>query len=335
MTQVFDTDWGVKIELTKGDITRLEVDCIVNAANSRMLGGGGVDGAIHRAAGDRLLEACRKVPWNPKTKDRCPTGEARLTKGPFNQRLYATDVIHTVGPIMGRNDDMNVGAKELASCIRECLKIAKSEDYQSIAFPAISCGIFNNIGDDWSVQAAFCNISTCVEFIKEHSEGAKKGDLNLRRIVFIFNDQDLYDFWEAACVGVLTGGGGGKDAAGMTVLGNAAVQEEKGEEKEGDGSSSNGGDNTKKTGEDNQEDAVKEEPAPTASQVNAIPMEVSDATSNISPVDSEDHVSSPSGSEANVPTPPLDFTPLTAITFGLIPEKDSEVTEAKDSEKAV
>ncbi|HET8897690.1 MAG TPA: O-acetyl-ADP-ribose deacetylase [Rhodanobacteraceae bacterium] len=124
------------IEVTSSDITRLPVDAIVNAANETLLGGGGVDGAIHRAAGPALLAACRMVPERHPGV-RCPTGEARLTPG---FELPARYVIHTVGPIW-----QGGGAGEpalLASCYRQCLQLAASHDLAGIAFPAISCGVY-------------------------------------------------------------------------------------------------------------------------------------------------------------------------------------------------
>ena len=118
-----------------GDITKADVDAIVNAANQRLLGGGGVDGAIHRAAGPELLEACRILP-EVKPGVRCPTGEARITSG---FRLPARHVIHTVGPIYrGRDDDSVL----LASAFRSSLTLAVDHGLATVALPAISCGVY-------------------------------------------------------------------------------------------------------------------------------------------------------------------------------------------------
>lgn len=124
------------IEILLADITTLDVDAIVNAANERMLGGGGVDGAIHRAAGPALLEACRAVP-EIRPGVRCPTGEARITRA---GKLRAKFVIHTVGPVW-----QGGGAGEaelLASCHRSAIALAIENGVRSIAFPAISTGVY-------------------------------------------------------------------------------------------------------------------------------------------------------------------------------------------------
>jgi O-acetyl-ADP-ribose deacetylase (regulator of RNase III) len=125
-----------QLEAIEADITTLEVDAIVNAANERMLGGGGVDGAIHRAAGPRLLEACRALP-ELRPGVRCPTGAARLTEA-FD--LPAKYVIHTVGPVWhgGRSGEEEL----LASCYRSSLKLAAENNVKGIAFPAISTGVY-------------------------------------------------------------------------------------------------------------------------------------------------------------------------------------------------
>jgi O-acetyl-ADP-ribose deacetylase (regulator of RNase III) len=150
------------IRIVQGDITTLEVDAIVNAANQRMLGGGGVDGAIHRAAGPALYEACLKVP-EVRPGVRCPTGEAHITPG-FD--LPAKFVIHTVGPVYrdGRHGEPEL----LATCYRNSLALAAENHCRSIAFPCISTGVYGYPIED----AAKIAVREVRLFL--HAEGAEQ-----------------------------------------------------------------------------------------------------------------------------------------------------------------
>ena len=149
-----------RITVKEGDITLLQVDAIVNAANSSLLGGGGVDGAIHRAAGPELLSECRKLGG-------CPTGEARITRA---YRLPSTYVIHTVGPVYsGKPEDKEL----LASCYRSSILLALEYQVKSIAFPSISCGVYGYPIEDASRIA----VQTCAELLREH--------FSIERIVFV------------------------------------------------------------------------------------------------------------------------------------------------------
>jgi O-acetyl-ADP-ribose deacetylase (regulator of RNase III) len=156
-----------KIEARQGDITRLDVDAIVNAANTSLLGGGGVDGAIHRAAGPELLEECRGLGG-------CPTGEARLTRG-YN--LAARYVIHTVGPVYrGRPQDRML----LAACYRNSLRIASEKNLAAIAFPAISCGVYGYP----IAEACRIAVDTTCDFLKT--------DTTIEKVIFmLFSAGDL------------------------------------------------------------------------------------------------------------------------------------------------
>ena len=125
---------GALLHLVEGDITRLQVDAIVNAANSSLMGGGGVDGAIHRAGGPQILEDCRAI---VARQGRCPTGQAVITSG---GRLPARHVIHTVGPVYHGRDEQD--SHLLASCYRESLRLAEEHRCRSVAFPCISTGVY-------------------------------------------------------------------------------------------------------------------------------------------------------------------------------------------------
>ena len=155
------------IEIIQGDITKLEVDAIVNAANAGLCGGGGVDGAIHRAAGKALLAECR-------TLGGCNTGFAKITKG---YDLPAKHIIHTVGPVWygGHKNEEAL----LASCYRECLRIAVDNGITSIAFPAISCGAYRFPID----KACKIAVSEVIACLAESNVGLK--------VIFVCFDEKL------------------------------------------------------------------------------------------------------------------------------------------------
>jgi len=154
------------IEVVEADLTTLNVDAIVNAANETLLGGGGVDGAIHRAAGPELLRACRAIP-EVAPGVRCPTGEARITPG---FRLPARSVIHTVGPVWRGGDRGE--ADLLASCYRASLRLAGEHAIATIAFPAISCGVYG-----YPIEAA---VAIAVREVRAYLERER----SVGRIVF-------------------------------------------------------------------------------------------------------------------------------------------------------
>ncbi|MFQ5424496.1 MAG: O-acetyl-ADP-ribose deacetylase [Phycisphaerae bacterium] len=163
-----------RIELVQGDLTRCEVDAIVNAANQTLLGGGGVDGAIHRAAGPELLAECRGLGG-------CPTGEVRITGG---YRLPAGHVIHTVGPVY--RDGTRGESALLRSCYRSSLELAERHGLRSVAFPAISCGVYHYPID----EAARIALSTAVEFLADHERP--------ERVLFVLFGQDVFERFERA-----------------------------------------------------------------------------------------------------------------------------------------
>ncbi len=173
----------LKIELIKTDITKLNVDAIVNAANKSLLGGGGVDGAIHRAAGPGLLDECKKL-------NGCETGQAKITKG-YN--LPAKFVIHTVGPVWsgGKRNEPEL----LASCYRTSLQLAKENGIKTIAFPAISCGVYRFPKQEAAKIALreiknFLNSPPYQGWVPEGRGGS------LEKIILVCFDDEIYEIYK-------------------------------------------------------------------------------------------------------------------------------------------
>ena len=163
-----------KLEAVQANIVALDVDAIVNAANTTLLGGGGVDGAIHRAAGPELLAECR-------TLGGCDTGEARITRG---YKLPARHVIHTPGPVY--RDGKHGEPALLASCYRESLALAAKRGARTIAFPAISCGVYGYPLED----AVAIAVRECREGLERHPE--------IEKITFACFDQAMLKLYEKA-----------------------------------------------------------------------------------------------------------------------------------------
>jgi O-acetyl-ADP-ribose deacetylase (regulator of RNase III) len=162
------------ISLQQTDITRLEVDAIVNAANNSLLGGGGVDGAIHRAAGPQLLDACRPL-------NGCATGAAKITPG---FRLPARYVIHTVGPVWQGGTQHE--AELLADCYRNSLQLASEHQLSSIAFPAISCGVYGYPIE----QAAAIAVQTIDAYLQQHND--------IEQVILVAFNEDIFNALQQA-----------------------------------------------------------------------------------------------------------------------------------------
>ncbi len=162
------------LEIVEGDITRQDTEAIVNAANTSLLGGGGVDGAIHRAGGPKILEECRQIGG-------CPTGEARITTG---GNLMAKYVIHTVGPIY--RDGLHREPELLSSCYRESLKLAAANGLKTLAFPSISTGAYGYPLD----AAARIALKTVRDYLAEYSQ--------IQRVRFVLFGRPAYEAYERA-----------------------------------------------------------------------------------------------------------------------------------------
>lgn len=156
-----------RMELLLGDITRLQMDAIVNAANRSLLGGGGVDGAIHRAAGPQLLAEC-------KTLNGCETGQAKITAG---YQLPARHVIHTVGPVYGQRPQ---DPKLLAACYQNSLELAVAHGLKTVAFPAISCGVYGYPPE----RACVIAVDTVRDFLQQND--------HLEKVLFVVFADEIY-----------------------------------------------------------------------------------------------------------------------------------------------
>ena len=173
-----------RLSIIQGDITQQETEAIVNAANSSLMGGGGVDGAIHRAGGPKILEECKKI---VARQGRLPTGKAVITTG---GNLPAKYVIHTVGPVWhggGNNED-----QLLAGAYRESLRLAQENHIKSISFPSISTGAYGYPAD----QAAETGVTAVVSFLKK--------DTSLQQVVFVLFDSITFEAYQKVFLRIVT-----------------------------------------------------------------------------------------------------------------------------------
>ncbi|CAL2086916.1 2'-O-acetyl-ADP-ribose deacetylase, regulator of RNase III activity [Tenacibaculum sp. 190524A05c] len=164
----------MKIEVIQGDITKVEVDVIVNAANSSLLGGGGVDGAIHRVGGPKILEDCQKI---RNRQGKCKTGEAVITTA---GNLLAKKVIHTVGPVYNGGQRLEKEKELLGKCYKNSLELAKENNFKSIAFPNISTGIYK-FPKELAAQIA-------IKTVKENTV--------LEKVIFVCFDDENYKIYK-------------------------------------------------------------------------------------------------------------------------------------------
>jgi len=176
-------DSSSKIEIVRGDITKQKVDAIVNAANSSLMGGRGVDGAIHRAGGPAILEECRKI---VSRQGGCQTGDAVITTG---GNLPAKFVIHTVGPVWkgGKNDE----PEKLSSCYKNSLKLAVENNLETIAFPNISTGIYGYP----KKEAAQIAVATVTKYLQKGQNGS-----SIRKVYFVCFDEENFQLYQSLLI---------------------------------------------------------------------------------------------------------------------------------------
>ena len=172
-----------KIEIIRGDITKQKVDVIVNAANSSLMGGGGVDGAIHDAGGPVILEECRKI---VSRQGECPTGHAVITTG---GNLFAKFVIHTVGPVWrgGKNNE----PEKLSNCYKNSLRLAVEYDLETIAFPNISTGIYGYP----KKEAAQIAVATVSKYFQKGHNGS-----SIRKVYFVCFDEENFQLYRSLLI---------------------------------------------------------------------------------------------------------------------------------------